>query len=100
MTVFVTVAARIKPGSGARFEEAFAGVSATVRGTPGHLSDRLLRDQSDPDRYVLLGVWDSEERFRAWEDAPVHREMTVPLRQFWNGPVERSIFHLAVDGTP
>ena len=67
MTVFVTVAARVKPGSGARFEEAFAGVSATVRGTPGHLSDRLLRDESDPERYVLLGVW---ELWVRWTNPP------------------------------
>ncbi|BCJ56151.1 hypothetical protein Asp14428_76260 [Actinoplanes sp. NBRC 14428] len=98
MTVFVTVAAKVKPGSGPGFEEAFAKVSATVKGTPGHVSDRLLRDGSDADRFVLLGTWESEEKFRAWEDAPVHREMTVPFREFWAGPVERTIYHLAVDG--
>lgn len=98
MTVFVTVAAHVRPGSGTAFELAFAKVSATVKGTPGHVSDRLLRDAADPDRFVLLGTWESEERFRAWEDAPIHREMTVPFREFWAGPVERTIYHLAVDG--
>ena len=98
MTVFVTVAATVKPGSGKGFEEAFAKVSATVKGTPGHVSDRLLRDDTDADKYVLLGSWQSEEQFRAWEDAPIHREMTVPFREFWAGPVVRTIYHLAVDG--
>lgn len=98
MTVFVTVAAKIKPGTGPQFEQAFAGVRATVKGTEGHVADRLLRDTSEEDRYVLLGTWESMEKFLAWEDAPIHREMTVPLRPFWAGPVQRTVYEVAVDG--
>jgi heme-degrading monooxygenase HmoA len=96
MKTLVMVFAQIKPNSGDAFEAAFREVSRTVRGTDGHLDDRLVRDADDPDRYVLIGEWESTEKFLAWEDAPVHRETTVPMRQFWAGPVQRQIYETAV----
>jgi heme-degrading monooxygenase HmoA len=97
MSIYVMVSARIKPGTSAEFERAFEVVRKRVGGTPGHLGEQLLRHQEESDRYTLLGHWESVDRFLAWEDAPVHREMTVPLRPYWAGPVERVIHEIAVD---
>ncbi|MEW2299826.1 antibiotic biosynthesis monooxygenase [Streptomyces sp. NPDC006655] len=97
MSVYVMVSARIKPGTSKEFEQAFEEVRAKVGGTPGHLGEQLLRHSEDPERYTLLGHWESTEKFLAWEDAPIHRENTVPLRPFWAGPVERVIHEIAVD---
>lgn len=98
MSIYVMVSAAIKPGTADQFESAFAQVRAKVAGTPGHLGDQLLRAAETPDRYILLGHWESRERFLEWEDAPVHREMTTPLRPFWAGPVERTIHEVTVGG--
>ncbi|TKA11205.1 antibiotic biosynthesis monooxygenase family protein [Actinacidiphila oryziradicis] len=97
MSIYVMVSAQIKPGTSAEFERAFEVVRKRVSGTPGHLGEQLLRDQKESDRYTLLGHWESAEKFLAWEDAPVHREMTVPLRPYWAGPVDRVIHEIAVD---
>ncbi|MEV8635677.1 antibiotic biosynthesis monooxygenase [Streptosporangium sp. NPDC051023] len=97
MSVYVTVSARIKPGTSAEFERAFEEVRAKVSGTPGHLGEQLLRHSEDGEKYTLLGHWESAEKFLSWEDAPIHRETTVPLRPFWAGPVERVIHEIAVD---
>ncbi|WP_067831212.1 antibiotic biosynthesis monooxygenase family protein [Actinomadura kijaniata] len=97
MSVFVVVSARIRPGTEAGFEEAFAKVRQSVRGTPGHRSDRLLASTREPGRYLLLAEWESEEAFLAWEESPVHRELTTPMRPYWAGAVERTIFGVAVD---
>jgi heme-degrading monooxygenase HmoA len=90
------VFARIGPDDRPAFEKAFASVSAAVRGTPGHLRDELLRSEDDPGAYVLLSEWESREAFLAWEDAPVHREATTPMRPYWQGRVERLIYETAV----
>lgn len=100
MTVFVMVSARVKPTTQEQFEAAFAEVRAKVAGTPGHIEDRLLRDRDDQEKYTLLGHWESIEAFLAWENAPIHREMTVPMRPFWAGPVQRVIWEVAVEGRP
>jgi heme oxygenase (mycobilin-producing) len=91
----VMVFASIRDGEQAAFESAYAQVTAAVRGTDGHIRDELLREADRPDRYVLLSEWESEAAFRAWEDAPVHRELTTPMRPYWAGRVERVIFDVA-----
>lgn len=96
MPARVMVFARIGPGDRPAFEKAFASVSAAVRGTPGHLRDELLRSEDEPGAYVLLSEWESREAFLAWEDAPIHREATTPMRPFWQGRVERRIYETAV----
>ena len=35
------------------------------------------------------------DAFIAWEDAPIHREITVPMRPYWAGRVERFIYEVA-----
>jgi heme-degrading monooxygenase HmoA len=100
MSVYVMVSARIKPGTSQDFENAFEEVRAKVRGTQGHLGDELLRHHDEADRYTLLGHWESVDRFLAWEDAPIHRETTVPLRPYWAGQVERVIYEVTTDREP
>jgi len=90
------VFARVDTDDRPAFEEAFAAVSRTVRGTPGHITDELLRSEDDPGAYILLSEWESREAFLTWEDAPVHREATTPMRPFWQGRVERRIYETAV----
>jgi heme-degrading monooxygenase HmoA len=89
------VFARVAPADRNAFEEAFATVSGRVRGTPGHVRDELLRSEDDQGAYVLLSEWESREAFLAWEDAPVHRAATTPMRPFWQGRVERRIYETA-----
>ncbi|MDA2812979.1 antibiotic biosynthesis monooxygenase [Nocardiopsis sp. RSe5-2] len=95
----VMVSARVKPGCEEAFEKAFETVRAQVKGTDGHLGDRLVRDR-DSGRYILVGEWESAEKFASWEDAPVHREMTVPMREYWDGGVERTVFEVVSEPSP
>jgi heme-degrading monooxygenase HmoA len=92
MTVRVLVTATPREEDREKFEAAYREVTATVRGTPGHLNDELLRDGAT---YVLLAEWESEEKFRAWEDHPDHLKMAEPMLPYWgeNG-VERRIYEV------
>jgi heme-degrading monooxygenase HmoA len=90
------VFAKIKEGEGEQFEKAFAEVTRKVKGTPGHISDELLRSDDDPNSYILLSEWESKEAFLAWEDAPIHMQTTTPMRPHWLGRVQRKIYDIAV----
>ncbi|WP_433336578.1 antibiotic biosynthesis monooxygenase family protein [Spirillospora sp. CA-294931] len=94
MTVRVMVLATVKNEDSTAFESAYSKVAATVAGTPGHVRDELLRDETRDGGYILLSEWESRELFLAWEDAPVHREATTPMRPYWAGRVERHIYPL------
>jgi len=96
MPVRIMVFAKIKPGEEKLFEQAYAGVSAKVKGTPGHIRDELLKDANDPSSYILLAEWESKEAFLAWEDAPIHRQTTSPMSPHWQGGTERKIFEVVV----
>lgn len=95
MAVRVMVFAKIKAGEEKAFEAAFAEVTRQVKGTPGHRRDELLRNTKDPHSYVLLSEWESREKFLEWEDAPIHRQTTSPMRPYWEGNVDRVIFDVA-----
>jgi heme-degrading monooxygenase HmoA len=102
MATRVMVFAKIKPGEEAAFEAAFAEVTRKVKGTPGHIGDELLRDDTEagsdgePSSYILLSEWESKEAFLAWEDAPIHMQTTTPMRPYWAGRVDRRIYDVAV----
>lgn len=98
MTVRIMVSAVVRQADRDAFEDAFRAVSRAVHGTPGHLRDELLRDPAG-DGYVLLAEWEDERVFRAWEDSPVHRQMTAPLHRYWaDGGVVRAIYQVVVPG--
>ncbi|MBA2288341.1 MAG: antibiotic biosynthesis monooxygenase [Ktedonobacteraceae bacterium] len=96
MTVRVMVFTSIIPGQQAAFEAAFTEVTRQVKGTPGHIKDELLHQENAPESYILLSEWESREAFIAWEDAPIHRQITTPMRPYWSGRVERKIYDVAV----
>lgn len=92
MTARVMVFATVREGEEAAFEAAYALVTSRVRGTPGHIRDELLRRRDRTGHYVLLSEWESMEDFLHWEDAPIHREITTPMRPYWAGRVERVLY--------
>jgi heme-degrading monooxygenase HmoA len=100
MAVRVMVFAQVKADGCDAFEAAFAEVTRRVRGTPGHVRDELLRGDGDGDgtgrSYVLLSEWESREAFLVWEDDPIHRQTTTPMRPYWQGAVTRHIYDVAV----
>jgi heme-degrading monooxygenase HmoA len=101
MAARVMVFAKINRGDEEAFETAYAQVTATVKGTDGHLGDELLRrneppdDEDGPRSYILLSEWESKDAFLAWENAPVHTEKRNPMTPYWSGKVERIIFDVA-----
>jgi heme-degrading monooxygenase HmoA len=99
MTARILVFADVGPEVGDAFEQAYRTVTARMKGTPGLICDELLRDAAKPGKYVLLSEWESSEQFHAWEDAPGHREITVPMRPYWSGSFERRIYDLAAKVT-
>jgi len=78
------------------FEEAFSQVSRAVKGTAGHVHDELLHDCENPLLFILLSEWNSREEFLRWEESPIHREVTVPIRPYWKAERERKIFDIDV----
>jgi heme-degrading monooxygenase HmoA len=95
MVARVMVFANIREGEEDQFIEAYKGVTAKVKGTPGHIRDELLRQEGEPTKFILLSEWESKEAFLGWEDDPVHMNTTTPMRPYWSGRVERNIYEVA-----
>ena len=112
MPTRVMVFAKIKQGTEAAFEAAFAEVTRKVKGTPGHIGDELLRNSTGADvmpgaeprgdietgttQYILLSEWTSRDAFLQWERDPIHMQTTTPMRPYWAGRVERQIYDIGV----
>lgn len=85
-----------QPAESAAFEAAFATVSSSVQGTPGHVKDELLRDAGDPTAYILMSEWISKEAFLSWEQSPIHMQKTLPMRPYWKGEGDRKILEIGI----
>lgn len=97
MSFRIMVRSRPREEDREAFEKAFQQVSESVRGTPGHIRDELLRDAEDGSLYVLFAEWESEEAFRAWENHPRHLEMAAPMLPYVADVTEeRRIFEVRV----
>jgi heme-degrading monooxygenase HmoA len=102
--VFASVDAEMADG----FERAFTEVRSTMAGTPGLLTDELLREPGEVEvgaggaaiRYVMLSEWASESEFRAWEDGGDHRDTSAPMRPYWSGAFDRRVYTVAVPAAP
>ncbi|GHH72134.1 antibiotic biosynthesis monooxygenase [Streptosporangium violaceochromogenes] len=61
-------------------EDAYHRISRSLTGTPGLLSNELLRSAHDPAGFVVMSEWRDLDAFRAWEEGESHRSATAPLR--------------------
>lgn len=70
-----------KAGSEEAFVEAWAQFAAWASGMPGAGSLRLVRDLSEPQRFVSFGAWESMEQVREWKSSPEFRERMAQVQQ-------------------
>lgn len=66
------------------FEALITQVSQHIKGTKGYIRDELLRDPDDPAVYIMMSEWSSSTDFLQWEQAPIHKQNTSPLRTYWS----------------
>jgi heme-degrading monooxygenase HmoA len=63
---------RVRPGTNATFEKYYGPAGAWVllfQDAPGYRSTTLYQDRRDPDRYLTVDVWESEDAFRTFRAA-------------------------------
>jgi heme-degrading monooxygenase HmoA len=77
----VTIQMKVKPGKGSDFERAWEAIADKVRQVPGNLRQALMKDQKDPESFVLTSDWQSPEQFHAFERSPEQDDLTAPLRE-------------------
>ncbi|GAA0526056.1 antibiotic biosynthesis monooxygenase [Paractinoplanes ferrugineus] len=61
---------------------AYHRISRDLRGTPGLISNELLRATTDEARFIVMSEWESVEAFEVWERGSAHKGTTAPLRQY------------------
>jgi heme oxygenase (mycobilin-producing) len=77
--VRVVVWYRNPGGDPAAIEAAYHTVSRALDGTPGLVSNELLRSANDSASFAVMSHWQSAEAFDRWERGPSHHTATAPL---------------------
>ena len=65
MPLRLVITINAAPGKGAEFAEAFKGRCAEVASEPGCLQFEVFRSAVDPDKLVLLELWEDEAALAA-----------------------------------
>lgn len=77
--VRVVVWYRAPGADSAAVEAAYHAVSQALEGTPGLVSNELLRSANDAGSFAVMSQWQSAEAFDRWEQGPTHHASTAPL---------------------
>jgi heme-degrading monooxygenase HmoA len=72
---------RVASGDEDVFVDAWKGVAKLAAAAPGNVRQALLRDESEPTRFVISSDWNSLADFRAFERSPAQDAATAPLRR-------------------
>jgi quinol monooxygenase YgiN len=95
---------RVKAGSDDRVSELLAHLRAIEQPDSGWVRTTAMRDQADPNRVLVLAVFDSEDRARARETDPRRAEGLATLRtmmsEILDGPPEFSDFIVIDSSAP
>ena len=60
----------VKDGEGEAFVEAWTEFARWLSTMPGAGTARLIRDLTEPRRYLSFAPWESAEAMHAWRNAP------------------------------
>jgi heme-degrading monooxygenase HmoA len=69
------------PGREEAFIEAWCEFAAWASSRPGAGTLRLVRNLSEPNRFVSFGSWETIEAVRAWKASPEFRERMARVLQ-------------------
>ena len=83
MPTRVLISMTVKPGAGDDFVAAYQIVRPRVATVEGYHGEELLADQTDPNRFLLVSLWESKDVFLKWQKAPVHVEMTREMHPYF-----------------
>ena len=76
---------QVRPGQSAAFEAAIADARPLVAGQPGFRSIEVRQSDDDPERYLLLIVWDTVASHRdGFRRSPEYRQWCALLHHFYD----------------
>ena len=71
----------VKEGEGEKFVEAWTEFAGWLSTMPGAGTARLVRDLSEPQRYLSFAPWESVESMHAWKSAPEFEERMAAVQE-------------------
>jgi heme-degrading monooxygenase HmoA len=69
------------PGSEEAFVDAWTQFASWASSMPGAGRLQLVRDITEPERFVSFGEWESLDEVRAWKSSPEFRERMARVLQ-------------------
>jgi heme-degrading monooxygenase HmoA len=86
-------------GSGDAFVEAWRQFASWASSRPGAGRLQLVRDLTDPSRFVSFGEWESIDDVRAWKSSPEFRERMAHVLQHVDDFQPSELVAAAEDGS-
>ena len=86
----------LRPGNEDAFVSAWAEFARwTAENQQGAMTGVLLRDSSEPLRFISLGPWKDRESAEAWRQTPQFRESFVHFRELCSEVRPKSLISVA-----
>jgi heme-degrading monooxygenase HmoA len=85
----------LKPGAADEWDQTMNDRLKAAEDQPGWIGGQLLQPVDEPDARVIVGTWESRERWAEWHHAPAFQETRERLEGLQTGPAEMT-WHEAV----
>lgn len=92
MSVRVVIEREVEPGQEARLRQLMTQSRSEAIKVKGYISGETLRAVDNPNKFVVLSDWNSEEDWKAWEKAPARAKLQQELAPLLMGNEKCTVY--------
>lgn len=79
MAVHVVIKRKIVMNQPDRLAPLMLELNQRAQKQPGYISTDILKSREDPDNYMVISVWDTEENWKAWFVNPERKSLQYDI---------------------
>merc|ERR1712166_1219884 len=84
----------IRPAQYAKVGQIMSGIETSVQRVPGLAELETLQCQKNPNKYIILTKWRSQDEYESWLKEPSYRETQKRLDTLLEGPAKYTVLNI------
>jgi heme oxygenase (mycobilin-producing) len=92
MAIRVFIEREIQPGNDLKLHQLLMQLRTKAMLQKGYITGETLRDLNNPNRFLVIGTWNSIEEWQIWQSNPERKQLQTQLEQFLKGPERSNLY--------
>ena len=92
MAIRVFIEREIQPGNDLKLHQLLMQLRSKAMMQKGYITGETLRDVNNPNRFLVIGTWNSLEEWKAWSEDPDRKRIQEELNKMLRAPEKHNIY--------